>query len=144
MAPPEGSELRPKAGHSGHSGPYHRSQWASAEPVGQRYGAGPLTLTGGEKPRIRSAVLLIFDRSAGASLMPFENLLTLETGLEVVKGLKELALRDHPDHRLNDRICKALRTIYFTPNGILSLLEELDQSGGVPSDDLRESAHQLQ
>ena|SRR5258708_5329682 len=70
--------------------------------------------------------------------MPFENLITLETGLEIAKGLKGLARRDKPDHRLNDQICRALRMLYFTPNGILSLLRELERSNGIASDELRE------
>jgi hypothetical protein len=70
--------------------------------------------------------------------MPLEHVAALKTGLEIAKGLKELARRHKPDHRLNDQICKALRVVYFTPNGILSLLKELEQSNGIPSDDLRE------
>jgi cell division septum initiation protein DivIVA len=70
--------------------------------------------------------------------MPIENLAVLKTGFEIVKGAKDLTRRDKPDHRLNDLVCKALRTAFFTPNGILSLLKELVQSNGKPSDQLTE------
>jgi len=69
--------------------------------------------------------------------MPFENLAALKTGLEIAKAMKTFACSDRPDHRLNDQMCRALRTLYFMPDGILALLRELEHNGGVPSDELR-------
>jgi hypothetical protein len=71
-------------------------------------------------------------------MMPAENLAILKAGINIAKAAKELARRDKPDHRLNDQICGALRTLYFTPNGILTLLKELERSKAIPGDDLRE------
>src|SRR5437764_11889324 len=70
--------------------------------------------------------------------MSAENLAILKTGFDLAKAVKELARRDQPDHHLNDQICNALRTLYFTPNGILALLKELEQSNGGLTDDLRD------
>lgn len=70
--------------------------------------------------------------------MPTENLAILKTGLEVVTAAKDMAQRDKPDHRLNDQICRALRTLYFTPKGILTLLKELENNDGALGDDLRD------
>jgi hypothetical protein len=67
--------------------------------------------------------------------MPFENLATIKAGLEIVKAL---ARREQKDHRLNDQVCKALRTLYFTPKGLLGLLKELERGNGVASNELRE------
>jgi hypothetical protein len=47
--------------------------------------------------------------------------------------------REKPDHRLSDQICTALRTIYFTPNGVVSLLRSvLEQNNAVTDEDWRD------
>jgi hypothetical protein len=70
--------------------------------------------------------------------MPLENLGPLKAGLEIAKGLNGLVRRQQKDHRLNDQVCKALRTLYFTPNGVLGLFKELERGNGVASEELRE------
>jgi hypothetical protein len=70
--------------------------------------------------------------------MPMGNLVSLEAAGVLVKGLAGLAARDRKDHRLNDAISKALRTLYFPADGVLALLKEVASGTGLPSDALRE------
>jgi hypothetical protein len=70
--------------------------------------------------------------------MPIENLTIFETGFEIAKAVKDFVHGEKPDHRLNDQICVALRTIYFTPNGVVALLKALEQNNDVTEEDLRD------
>lgn len=72
------------------------------------------------------------------ALMATEILALLKVGFDVTKATREIITRDKPDHRLNDQICSALRAIYFAPDGVLALLNELAKSSGAPSEQLRE------
>jgi hypothetical protein len=66
--------------------------------------------------------------------MPTESLAILKTGLDLAKAVKDFVHREKPDHRLNDRICTALRAIYFTPSGVVALLRAFEQNQlGLPT-----------
>jgi hypothetical protein len=52
-------------------------------------------------------------------------LVALKAGLEAAEAAKRLVTNKPNDPRLNDEVCKALRVLYFTPTGILSLLKEV-------------------
>jgi hypothetical protein len=67
-----------------------------------------------------------------------ETLAILKTGFEIAKAVKDFVHREKPDHRLNDQICTALRTIYFTPNGVVALLKALEQNNAVTDEDWRD------
>jgi hypothetical protein len=69
--------------------------------------------------------------------MSAENLALLKIGFDLTKAAKDLLRHEKPDHHLNDQICRALRTLFFMPNGILALLKELEQTDGAPGNDLR-------
>lgn len=49
----------------------------------------------------------------------------LESGLEFACGAKRFLSSNKSTPRLNREISQALRAIYFTPNGVLSLLKEV-------------------
>jgi hypothetical protein len=70
--------------------------------------------------------------------MPLEIIPTVASGLEITKQLMRLFAREPKDHRLNDQVCNALRTVYFTPKGVLKLMEEMADGNGLTSKELRE------
>jgi hypothetical protein len=66
--------------------------------------------------------------------MPSEFLTLIKTGFNVAKAVREFRPGpDAHDRRLQDDVTRALRTLYFTPDGILSLLKEI-VAGRTPSE----------
>jgi hypothetical protein len=58
--------------------------------------------------------------------MPLDLLSVIKASSDLVKGLKEFQSKpEKRDRLLQDDISRALRTFYFTPKGILSLLKEV-------------------
>jgi hypothetical protein len=58
--------------------------------------------------------------------MPNDLLSVIKASIDLIKGLKDFQTRpDEHDRLLQNDISQALRTLYFTPKGILSLLKEV-------------------
>jgi flagellar biosynthesis regulator FlbT len=58
--------------------------------------------------------------------MPLDLLTIIKTGIYVAKTLREFKPKPEThDRHLQDDVTRALRTLYFTPTGILSLLTEV-------------------
>jgi flagellar biosynthesis regulator FlbT len=58
--------------------------------------------------------------------MPLDLIAIIKTGIDVAKALRDFKPKaETHDRRLQDDVTRALRTLYFTPTGILSLLREV-------------------
>jgi hypothetical protein len=57
---------------------------------------------------------------------------SVAAGLELASAAKDFLERKKGDHRLSDNISSALRTIYFTPDGVLQFLKDIE--AGKPID----------
>lgn len=58
--------------------------------------------------------------------MPLDLLAIIKTGADVAKVLRDFNPKaETRDRHLQDDVTRALRTLYFTPSGILSLLKEV-------------------
>jgi hypothetical protein len=58
--------------------------------------------------------------------MPLDLFTVIKTGFDIAKTLKEFKPKPEThDKHLQDDVTRALRTLYFTPTGILSLLKEV-------------------
>jgi len=69
--------------------------------------------------------------------MSAEGLLMLKAGFETAQAANEyLSSLGKKDFKLHDGLCKALRTLYFTPNGVLSLLRVIARGEDVPTERL--------
>jgi hypothetical protein len=64
------------------------------------------------------------------SPVTLEIVATLKGSFDLLKAIKD-ALSTKKKYDLADEICRALRTIYFTPDGVLSLLKEMERRGHV-------------
>lgn len=60
--------------------------------------------------------------------MPVE--LSLTTAIELASAVKDYLKDDDSDNSLGDKLCDALRTIYFVPDGVLRFLRNV--AAGVP------------
>jgi hypothetical protein len=73
--------------------------------------------------------------SSGALALPLPDLLTIiKVGTAAAAGLRNIQPRhESRDKRVQDSISRILRTLYFAPDGILSLLKEVAE-GTNPTD----------
>jgi hypothetical protein len=73
--------------------------------------------------------------SSGALALPLPDLLTIiKVGTAAAAGLRNIQPRhESRDKRVQDSISRILRTLYFAPDGILSLLKEVAE-GKNPTD----------
>lgn len=73
--------------------------------------------------------------------MVADALATLKAGLELAEATKLLLERDTrstKDKKLSDRLCTALRALYFTPNGIIELLKEIESGNKLTKERLED------
>jgi hypothetical protein len=72
--------------------------------------------------------------------MSAEAQLLLKTGFEVAKAAyKHYASADKKDRRLSEDLCRALRTIYFAPTGVITLLKEIARGDKVSPERLQQA-----
>src|SRR5450432_4085913 len=69
--------------------------------------------------------------------MPVSELVALKAGIDLAKAVKDWVPKRDGDALLQDKICLALRELYFTPNGVMDLLRKLDSGEEVSEFDLR-------
>jgi hypothetical protein len=71
--------------------------------------------------------------------MPIDELIILKGGIALAKAAKDwLPKREDKDRRLQDDLCFALRQLYFTPKGVISLLKDVAENKKVSATRLRQ------
>jgi hypothetical protein len=64
------------------------------------------------------------------------DLATIKAGLDLAKAVKDWVPKNRDDKALQDQICAALRTFYFTPRGVVALLRKIDLGEKVSEEEL--------
>lgn len=67
------------------------------------------------------------------------DLATIKAGLDLARAVKEWVPKSRDDKALYDQICAALRTFYFTPRGVVTLLRKIDAGEKVTEEELSEA-----
>jgi flagellar biosynthesis regulator FlbT len=71
--------------------------------------------------------------------MPIDGLVILKGGIALAKAVKDwLPKQEDRDRRLQDDLCFALRQLYFTPKGVISLLKDVAENREVSATRLRQ------
>jgi hypothetical protein len=72
--------------------------------------------------------------------MPIDGLVLLKSGIALAKAAKDwLPKREDKDRRLQNDLCLALRRLYFTPKGVISLLEDVAENRKISATRLRQA-----
>ncbi|MGX0966764.1 hypothetical protein AB7M63_007213 [Bradyrhizobium japonicum] len=67
------------------------------------------------------------------------DLATIKAGMDLAKAVKGWIPTSRDDHAVRQKLCAALRTFYFTPRGIVSLLKKIDADAPISEEELSRS-----